>query len=194
MSADATGSAAGEGCGAPAVIRLSRGESIAPETAPLITGWLASVAGGPWWQGVVLHDDAMLVRAPRAVLTGRSGQLRVVIGTGDDVIAPDIAEIRLLDVDGRSDPAIAIAIAMLRLRADPRLRVCTRINRDGFSTALRLCDDVWESVRSLGLIPDGLPTQVPDMSSPVRSNPAPVPVNRVQVQPDGWCDIFWWLC
>ena len=157
MSAESTSSAAGEGYAAPFGDGLSRGTGMPAPAQGHVIGWLSSADGGPSWPGVLLHDDAMLVRAPRAALTDGAVDLRVQIASQDVVagnaVAVQITEIRLLDVDGRPDPAVA----MVRLSADPTLQVSPTINRSGFSIALRVTGDVWEAVRCLGLIPDRPP-------------------------------------
>lgn len=193
MSAESTSSAAGEGYAAPSGGGLSRGTGMLPRAQTHVIGWLSTAAGGPSWPGVLLHEDALLVRAPRAELTDGAGNLRVQIAAhvgAANAVPAQITEIRLLDVDGRPDPAVA----MLRLSTDHGLRVAPTINRSGFTIALRITDDVWEAVRSLGLIPDRLPAPLPPTEWPETPQPGSIPVTRVEVPPDGWCDIFWWLC
>lgn len=118
--------------------------------------------------------------------------MEVLVDTGGPVLLPvRIAEIRLLDVGGQpADPATA----MIRLADDPGVRPTVRINRDGFGIALRVTDDVWEAVGSLGLLPHREP-DIPRLPTPRLRPPAgPIPVRPISVQPDGGCDIFWWLC
>ena len=152
-----------------------------------VFGWLCG-AGGRTWQGVLLNADAMLVRAPRATLMG-STALRALVDVDGRVVDAQIKEIRLLDVDGQPDNPCT---AMLQLVRIPGAPLPARINRDGFSLALRVTGDVWEAVRSLGLIPDRQADPPPRPAT--RTDPRPVPVRIVEVNAEDWCAIFWWLC
>jgi hypothetical protein len=81
---------------------------------------------------------------------------------------------------------------MVRLATDSGIVVNAEVNRSGFELVLRVTGDVWRSMASLGLVPDTIfgrpPTVVPPKVSQTPS------VRTVPVLPDGWCDIFWWLC
>ena len=152
-----------------------------------VVGWLCGAAGETW-PGVLLNADALLVRAPRATLMDSTG-LRALVDVDDRVVDAQIKQIRLLDVDGHPDDPCT---AMLRLVRIPGAPPPARINRDGFSLAMRVTGDVWEAARSLGLIPDQVAAPPPRPAT--RTDPRPVPVRIVEINAEDWCDIFWWLC
>ena len=162
---------------------------MATDRQPQVVGWLADPTGRVW-PGVLLYRDALLVRAPIAVLGAPSAGLQVVIQDGAaNRPASAIAEVKLLEVDGSVDDPVT---AMIRLASDTGIDVCAQVNRSGFDIALRVTGDVWRSIECLGLIPDRFIDPPPSPQPQLGSQPPPV--TTVKVQPDDWCDIFWWLC
>ncbi len=162
-----------------------------------IVGWLMTdQRPGQAWPGVLLHRNALMIRGPIKLLAMPAPDLHVVIETGERLDpAIRVGEVVLLEVDGAVDDPVT---AMVRLEIDADLEVSKAVNRSGFDIALRVTGDAWKAVASLGLVPEDLSDRPPphglwEVSRPPAS-PSPVTIRTVSVQPDGWCNVFWWLC
>ena len=163
-----------------------------------VLGWMTIGPDiGQAWPGVLLHRDALLVRAPIVVLGAPQPNLQVVIDLGGQ-LQPGIpvAEVLLFEIDGYVDDP---ATAMLRLAADAAVDVSVPVNRGGFDIALRVTGDAWKAAASLGLVPDSLSEKQPKSpalpgAASLTTASTPASIRTVPVQPDGWCDVFWWLC
>jgi hypothetical protein len=134
----------------------------------------------------LVHENAVLIRAPREFLTHAPHGPTVTISTST---LRSVEEIRLID-SARSGVMVP---AMLRLASPWAGFESVRFSRDTYRRARRRADgDFWSAMQVLGVVPHGCDVALPAVDSAVSGDggcPAVCDVDGFD-----WCSIFWWLC
>jgi hypothetical protein len=155
----------------------------------VVLAWLRS--GESVWPAILLAGDAVLIRAPKDVLTIPASDFDVVVESSQGVSGPNpVSEVRL--IADRLSAHQGLAVAMIRLSTPSVVGVRSTVDRVRYWAQMRKSPDFWLAVNQLGLVPSDLAQLTP----PARLAQLPLspsfPV--VRTARNSWCDIFWWLC
>jgi len=155
----------------------------------VVLAWLRS--GEFAWPAVLLAEDAVLIRAPREVLTKPTSDFDVVVESSEGVSGPiTVSEVRL--IPDRLSAHQGLAVAMIRLSTPAVVDVRSTVNRAEYWAQMRRSPDFWLAVNHIDLVPGDLAQLTPPAF--VTELPLSPSFPVVRTARNSWCDIFWWLC